>query len=70
MREGKRTSWKLILTLFVAGDEIFSINGVPVQGMTHHEAISHFKEVKQGSLVLVIGRRHVKQKKTVNFEDQ
>ena len=40
------------------GDEIFSINGRAVQGMTHQEAISLFKEVKQGELVLTIGRRN------------
>ena len=39
------------------GDEIFSINSVPVQGMTHQEAIGLFKEVKKGPIVVTIGRR-------------
>ena len=45
------------LLIVCIGDEIFSINGRAVQGMTHQEAISLFKEVKQGELVLTIGRR-------------
>jgi len=64
------------------GDEVFSINGVPVQGMAHAEAIALFKEVKQGSLVVVVGRRHHQQqhqqqrqqvivkKKSVNFAEE
>ncbi|XP_059081642.1 uncharacterized protein LOC131879359 [Tigriopus californicus] len=51
------------------GDEIFSINSVPVQGMTHQEAIAMFKEVKLGSLILVIGRRTQLKKKAVSFEE-
>ena len=41
----------------IPGDEIFSINSVPVQGMTHQEAIGLFKEVKKGPVVVTIGRR-------------
>lgn len=54
---------------YFAGDEIFSINSVPVQGMTHQEAIAMFKEVKLGSLILVIGRRTQLKKKAVSFEE-
>ena len=43
--------------MYFPGDEIFSINSVPVQGMTHAEAISMFKEVKVGSIIIVVGRR-------------
>ena len=46
------------LPTFLLGDEIFSINGQAVQGMTHQEAISLFKEVQRGELVLTIGRRN------------
>ena len=42
---------------YFPGDEIFSINSVPVQGMTHQEAIGLFKEVKKGPIVVTIGRR-------------
>ena len=58
---------------FTSGDEVFSINGTPVQGMTHAEAIGLFKEVKQGSLIVVLGRRKNQnnqiKKKQVNFEE-
>ena len=45
------------ISIFCLGDEIFSINGKAVQGMTHQEAIALFKEVKNGSLMVTIGRR-------------
>lgn len=54
----------------ISGDEIFTINGTPVSGLTHQEAISMFKEVKQGSIVVTIGRRGpatVVKKKTVTI---
>ena len=41
----------------LSGDEIYSVNGVPVAGLTHSDAISMFKEVKQGEIVIVVGRR-------------
>ncbi len=40
-----------------SGDEIFSINNVSVQGMTHQEAIGLFKEVKKGPVLVTIGWR-------------
>ena len=46
-----------IMKFAFAGDEIFSINGKAVQGMTHQEAIALFKEVKNGQLMVTIGRR-------------
>ena len=48
-----------------AGDEIFSINGTSVSGLTHQEAIAMFKEVKQGQIVVTIGRRTPAKKKAV-----
>ena len=50
--------WHYIINFYFIGDEIFSINGRAVQGMTHQEAISLFKEVKQGELLITIGRRN------------
>lgn len=44
------------MTYMTLGDEIFSINGISVQGMTHDEAIGLFKEVKRGPVVVKIGR--------------
>ncbi|XP_064460875.1 partitioning defective 3 homolog [Ornithodoros turicata] len=39
------------------GDEIITLNGEPLQGMSHAEAISSFKRIKQGDVVLHIARR-------------
>jgi succinyl-CoA synthetase alpha subunit len=33
------------------------VNGVPVQGLAHSDAIAMFKEVKQGEIIIVVGRR-------------
>jgi len=41
----------------LSGDEILSINGQVLQGMTHGQAISVFKNIKQGSVSLHIARR-------------
>jgi len=53
------------LGILIEGDEIFSINGTTVSDLTHTETISMFKEVKQGSIVVTIGRRVPAKKKTV-----
>ena len=60
----KNGSLELIFQNF-AGDEIFSINGTSVSGLTHQEAIAMFKEVKQGQIVVTIGRRTPAKKKAV-----
>jgi len=39
------------------GDEILSINGLSVQGLSHREAISIFKTIKSGLVTLHIARR-------------
>ncbi|KAF4530169.1 hypothetical protein B566_EDAN001428 [Ephemera danica] len=39
------------------GDEILSVNGVPLAGLAHSEAIALFKHVKAGPVVLTVGRR-------------
>jgi len=39
------------------GDEILSVNGMAVQGMSHSEAISIFKNIKMGFVTLHIARR-------------
>ena len=72
--EGKQTFKKAKIQIvidcdfvFFSGDEIFSINGTSVSGLTHHEAISMFKEVKQGTIVVTIGRRAPAKKKIVTI---
>jgi hypothetical protein len=49
----------LIKPLF-SGDEIFSVNGRTVAGLTHQEAIAIFKEVKLGPVQVAIGRREAR----------
>lgn len=47
-----------ILTLVVSGDEIISVNGTSVSGLTHAQAISLFKSIKSGPVVVQIRRRN------------
>ncbi|XP_042204304.1 serine/arginine repetitive matrix protein 1-like [Homarus americanus] len=42
------------------GDEILAINGRPLHGSSHKDAILAFKEIKQGKVALHIGRRRKK----------
>ena len=53
-----------------SGDEIFTINGTSVSGLTHQETISMFKEVKQGQIVVTIGRRIPAKKKTITISTE
>lgn len=41
------------------GDEILSVNGESLEGATHSAAISIFKKVKTGNIVLEVGRRTI-----------
>ena len=54
--------------LAISGDEIFSVNGRSVAGLTHSEAIGIFKETKVGAIQVTIGRRETT-KKTVTMDD-
>ena len=59
----KPTKLQQIILLFLfAGDEIFSVNGRSVAGLTHSEAIGIFKETKVGSIQVTLGRRETKHK--------
>ena len=46
--------------ILFSGDEIFSVNGRSVAGLTHSEAIGIFKETKIGTIQVTIGRREGK----------
>jgi len=52
--------------LLKEGDEIFTVNGQSVAGLTHAQAINMFKETKVGSIQVTLGRREPK--KTVGKE--
>jgi len=39
------------------GDEILAVNGKPLHGLSHLEAIAVFKEIRSGPVQLHIGRR-------------
>jgi len=47
-----------LLWLFT-GDEILFVNGFPMQGLSHAEAIGMFKKIKTGDVVLKVSRRAV-----------
>jgi len=51
------TTYLSLFFRFSAGDEILAVNGTPLQGLTHQQAISVFKEIKNGSILLHVGRR-------------
>ena len=51
-----------------AGDEIFSVNGRSVAGLTHSEAIGIFKETKVGAIQVTIGRRETN-RRVVQIDD-
>lgn len=52
--------------LYVLGDEILVVNGKSLQGMKHDEAINVFKSIKSGDVVILIGRRAPKARKTAD----
>ena len=56
----------LYLPIFIiTGDEILSVNGMAVQGMSHSEAISIFKNIKMGFVTLHVARRDSSYKRGV-----
>lgn len=42
------------------GDEILAVNGTPLQGLSHAEAISVFKSIRNGHVVVHAARRDSK----------
>ena len=43
--------------MLILGDEILAVNGLALQGMSHSEAISVFKNIRVGKVVLHLARR-------------
>lgn len=48
----------------IAGDEILVVNGKTLQGLKHDEAINVFKSIKTGDVIIMIGRRQPKIRKS------
>ncbi|XP_055530231.1 uncharacterized protein LOC129721553 isoform X2 [Wyeomyia smithii] len=51
----------------IAGDEIVSINDVPVLGMSHSETIGLFKNIREGPVMLKLARRKYQRAKSVDI---
>lgn len=47
----------LVFVSSFPGDEILAVNGLALQGMSHSEAISVFKNIRVGRVVLHVARR-------------
>jgi hypothetical protein len=62
--EDEKLSLALIVSLFIwfSGDEVLAINGESADGLTHLEAVTLFKKVKKGPVVLTVNRRAKKLK--------
>ena len=50
------------------GDEILVVNGKALQGMKHDEAINVFKSIKTGDVIIMIGRRVPKVRKSADSD--
>lgn len=63
---GEERQWKGFYNrfLFLSGDEILSVNGTALQGLSHQEAIATFKSIKTGDVTILIGRRSPKRIKS------
>jgi len=48
--------------LLSVGDEILTVNGSPLQGLSHAEAVGVFKKIKNGDVILQVARRIVAKK--------
>ena len=49
----------------IAGDEILAVNGTPLQGLSHAEAIQVFKSIRNGQVVIHAARRDVANKRFI-----
>ena len=48
---------RLYIDFLFIGDEILAVNGLALQGMSHAEAISVFKNIRTGKVLLHVARR-------------
>ena len=70
------TLWrqKIWFTCALSGDEVLQLNGQPMRGLTHKEALSKFRQLKKGPVTIVFIRRSRSRApryavKLVNVED-
>lgn len=52
------------------GDEILSVNSKPLQGLSHQEAITVFKSIKSGDVVILVGRRNLRRRSNEQQQSQ
>ena len=55
-----------LIVLRRTGDEILAVNGTPLQGLSHSEAISVFKSIRNGQVIVHAARRDVANKRCNN----
>ena len=55
-----------LIVLRRTGDEILAVNGTPLQGLSHSEAISVFKSIRNGQVIVHAARRDVANKRCTN----
>lgn len=56
--------------MYCLGDEILAVNGLPLQGLSHSEAISVFKNIRQGKVLLHVVRRDGNSTRRLNIVDK
>ncbi len=47
----------IILKVVILGDEILEVNGKSLEGLTHQQAISNFKHIRSGTMLLTVRPR-------------
>jgi hypothetical protein len=50
-------NYSIATHIFFAGDELLSVNGVVMQGLTYRQASTVFKTIRQGQVLCYVARR-------------
>jgi len=53
-----------LLGNLLEGDEILSVNGRGVQGLSHQQAIQQFRNIKSGAVTIYLARRALQARKS------
>lgn len=53
----------MFVTLVFVGDEILTVNGKVLHGLSHQEAIGVFKKIRSGPVQLHVGRRVLRKRR-------